>query len=199
MFRGEFSAGVSHRPSHFWRPASRGLVCQLGRRKEVSNRVARPVRLLKSFRSKRELRQWVGRIQQVYNAAFAQRIEYCPVTEEEDRAIGERLLAIADPRLVKLVMKGEEMVGFLFAFPDISAAIQRTRGRLWPFGWVTLLREFKCTDWVAVNGVGLVPGHRGVAPTPCSTPRWPGASTSSTLPTPTWCRWKRSTPRAWAT
>ena len=42
---------------------------------------------------------------------------------------GEQLLWFADPRLIKIVMKDEQPVGFLFAYPDISAAVQRTRGR----------------------------------------------------------------------
>ncbi len=117
---------------------------------------------IKRFRSKRELRAWVPRVVETYNKAFAENLEYYPVTPEEGRIIGQRLLAATDHRLVKLVMKGEEIVGFLFPFYDISAALQRTRGRLWPFGWIALLREFRRTRWVNFNGVGLVPGHRGV-------------------------------------
>jgi hypothetical protein len=117
---------------------------------------------IKRFRSKKELRQWVPRIMEVYNKAFVENLEYYPVTPAEARVISERLLAATDHRLVRLVMKGEEIVGFLFPFYDISAAIQKTRGRLWPFGWIALLREFKRTRWVNFNGVGLIPGHRGV-------------------------------------
>jgi hypothetical protein len=59
-------------------------------------------------------------------------------------------------------MKGDEIVGFLFAFPDLSAALQRSKGRLWPLGWYCILREFKRTKWVNVNGLGLLPAYRGV-------------------------------------
>ncbi len=117
---------------------------------------------VKSFRSKRELRQWVLRIQEVYNKAFADNFEFSPLSEKEAKTVAERLLAIAEPRLIKLVMKGEEIIGFLFAFSDISAAIQKTKGQLFPFGWITLMREFKKTEWVNFNGTGLLPGHRGV-------------------------------------
>jgi hypothetical protein len=47
------------------------------------------------------------------------------------------------------------------AYPDISAALQKTGGRLFPFGWITLLREFKRTDWLNINGAGLLPEYRG--------------------------------------
>ena len=84
------------------------------------------------------------------------------MTEAEMNVAADRLLSISDPRLIKLVMKDEDIVGFVFAFPDISAAIQKTKGRLWPLGWIHLLREFKRTNWINLNGLGLVAEHRGV-------------------------------------
>lgn len=75
--------------------------------------------------------------------------------------MAKQLLWFADPSLVKIVMKDDEPVGFLMAYPDISAALQKTRGKLFPFGWLTLLREFKRTDWVDLNGAGLLPEYRG--------------------------------------
>lgn len=117
---------------------------------------------VKSFTSDKELRAWAPRIGAVYNRAFQNNWEYAPLPEADLRVVADRLISIADPRLIKLVMKGEEIIGFCFAFPDISAAIQRTKGRIWPFGWFHLWREFKRTKWVNLNGLGLLPEHQGV-------------------------------------
>jgi GNAT superfamily N-acetyltransferase len=117
---------------------------------------------VKSFASKREGRQWIPRIGQVLNASFVDTQDYYPVTDEEIARAAEQLLTVADPRMIKLVMLGDEVVGFVFAFPDLSEAIQRAGGRLFPFGWFHVLREFKRTKWVNVNGLGLVPQHRGM-------------------------------------
>ncbi len=117
---------------------------------------------IKAFASKRELRAWVPRIVQVYNDTFVENWEFNPVTEAEARVIGERLLAIADPKLIKLVMKGDEIAGFLFGFPDISEGIRRARGRIWPLGWFWLLREFRRTRWLNLNGAGILPAYRGL-------------------------------------
>jgi hypothetical protein len=58
-------------------------------------------------------------------------------------------------------MKGEQPVGFLLAYPDISAALQKTQGRLFPFGWITILRELRTTDWININGAGMIEEYRG--------------------------------------
>ncbi|MBN1955346.1 MAG: hypothetical protein JW900_09885 [Anaerolineae bacterium] len=115
-----------------------------------------------NFRSKAELRAMIPRIAAVYNEAFVQVQGYVPLTESEAYAVGERILAIADPALVKLVMKQDEIVGFILAYPDLSAAVQRCRGRLWPLGWYHLKREFKRTRWLNFNGAGILPPYRGL-------------------------------------
>ena len=40
--------------------------------------------------------------------------------------------------------------------------MKKTRGRLWPLGWWHLMREFKRTKMVDLNGIGLLPEHQGV-------------------------------------
>jgi ribosomal protein S18 acetylase RimI-like enzyme len=117
---------------------------------------------VKSFDSKRELRRWAPQIQRVNNEAFTEVWGYYPLDDAETRMISQQLLTIADPRMLKLVMKGDEVAGFAFVYPDISAALQDIRGRLWPFGWIKLLREFKRTRRLSANGVGLLPKYQGL-------------------------------------
>jgi hypothetical protein len=117
---------------------------------------------IKTFASKDELRAWIPRIVQLYNDTFIRNWEFNPVTPEEGQVIGERMLQIANPKLVKLVMKGDAIAGFLLGFPDISAGIQKANGRLWPLGWFWLLREFKRTRWINLNGAGILPQYRGL-------------------------------------
>jgi len=117
---------------------------------------------IRSFGSKDEMRRAVPDIGKIYNEAFEDVWNFYPVDDDELQLIANRLIAVADPRLIKLVVKGEEVAGFLFAFPDISAALQRSHGRLWPLGWWHLLREQKRTRWVNLNGIGLLPQYQGV-------------------------------------
>jgi hypothetical protein len=87
--------------------------------------------------------------------------EYYPLTEDEIDYVIREVFTIADPRLIKIITHGDEPVGFLFAFPDVSAAIQRNKGRLFPFGLIDLLIELRRTRWVALNGAGVLPAFHG--------------------------------------
>jgi hypothetical protein len=108
-----------------------------------------------------DLRKLVPHFKELYNRSLAQTEGMVPLTEEEMDSLANQLLWLADPRLVKLVMKENQPVGFLLAYPDISRALQKTRGRLFPFGWFTLFLELRRTDWININGAGLLPEYRG--------------------------------------
>lgn len=117
---------------------------------------------IKQFASRRELRQWIPRILAVHSQAFRQTRSYYPLSEAELQDVISTLKMIADPRLIKLVMKGEDIIGFIFAYHDISAGLQRVNGRLWPFGWMRVLWEKRRTNWLNVNGVGMLPAYQGL-------------------------------------
>jgi len=113
------------------------------------------------FRTKADLKAWAKRIGQAYNKAFVNNWEYYPLTDNEMNFLLQNILLVADPRLIKVITHEDEVVGFLFGFPDISVALQRARGRLLPLGIFDLLLEMKRTKWLALNGAGILPEYQG--------------------------------------
>lgn len=113
------------------------------------------------FTSKRDLRRWADRIGETYNRTFVDNWEYYPLSDREIKFLTDNLMLVADPRLIKIIAHGQRVVGFLFGFPDVSAAIQRSRGRLFPFGLLDLLLEFRRTRWGIFNGAGILPEYQG--------------------------------------
>jgi len=114
------------------------------------------------FRNKAELRTAAPRVIEAYNAAFAQNREFIPITGEDAVKIARRLIDITQPDLVSIVAKEEEIIGFVLGFPDVSAALQRCKGRLYPFGWAMLLQESRRTRWINFNGGGVLPEYQGL-------------------------------------
>lgn len=121
---------------------------------------------VKKFKDKKELLAWAPRIGEAYNRAFVNNWEYFPFTPKEIKFVVDSIMAVADHRLIKIITHGDEVVGFLFAFHDVSAALQRARGKLLPFGLADLLFEMRRTNTVLTNGMGILPefqGHGGNA------------------------------------
>ncbi|MDE3089046.1 MAG: hypothetical protein KGJ80_06650 [Chloroflexota bacterium] len=113
------------------------------------------------FKNKKELVALSDRIGKAYNDAFVNNWEYYPLTDREIKFLVDNLMIVADPRLIKIITHGDDVVGFLFAFPDLSAALQRARGKLFPFGLIDLLLEMRRTQWIALNGAGILPEFQG--------------------------------------
>ena len=129
---------------------------------ELAERIAkrRGLRIAR-YRTRKDLRAFIPKMKELYNNALRGTAENAPLTDDEIKMMADQLLRFSDPRLLKVVMKGDDPVGFLMAYPDISAALQKTKGKLFPFGWITILREFKRTDWLNINGAGLLLEYRG--------------------------------------
>ena len=129
---------------------------------ELAERIAsrRGLRIAR-YEKRSDLRTLVPQLKELYNNALRGTAGNAPLTDDEVNALADQLLWFADPKLIKIVMRDNQPVGFLMAYPDISAALQKTRGHLFPFGWLTLLRELKRTDFLNINGAGLIPEYRG--------------------------------------
>jgi hypothetical protein len=117
------------------------------------------------YHTRKDLRQLVPQLKDLYNGMIQGTTDNIPLTDEEAKSMASQLIWFADPRLIKVITKNEAPVGFMFAYPDISAAVQRTNGRLFPFGWIDLLLELRRTKWVNINGAGILENYRGLGGT----------------------------------
>ncbi len=116
---------------------------------------------VQKFNNKAELKKWAWRIGQAYNKSFVNNWEYYPLTDNEIKFVLDNIMVVAVPDLLKVITYGEEVVGFLLAFPDISAALQKYQGRLNPAALISYLQELKKTDWISFNGIGILPELHG--------------------------------------
>lgn len=115
-----------------------------------------------NFRTRAELRQIVPHLKDLYNGSLGGTSQTAPITDEEVKVLADQIIWFADPRLMKVILHKDEPVGFLLAYPDISAALQRCKGRLFPLGWLDVLLELRRTKWININGAGIKEEYRGL-------------------------------------
>jgi GNAT superfamily N-acetyltransferase len=115
---------------------------------------------VKRFENRKELRKWAKPIGYAYNKAFVNNWEYYPLTDNEINFVLNNLLTVADPKLIKIILYEDQIVGFILGFPDVSAGLQKANGRLFP-GIIPILLDMKRTDWISMNGIGILPEYQG--------------------------------------
>jgi predicted GNAT family acetyltransferase len=99
------------------------------------------------FRKKKEIKPWIRRVLGLMNECYTQTniYGYSPLDEKEMDALAKRYLPVLDVRFVKVVVRGDEIVSFIIAMPDMTAGIRAARGHLFPLGFLKVLRAAKKT------------------------------------------------------
>jgi GNAT superfamily N-acetyltransferase len=95
-------------------------------------------------RNKRDLRPWVVPVLRLVNATYGDLLGFAPMSEAEMRALAKKYMFILQPDLVQLIAdRNNAPAAFVIASPDMSEGLQRANGRLFPLGFVHILRAMK--------------------------------------------------------
>lgn len=93
------------------------------------------------FSSKKELKPYIIPVLELMNDTFNEIYGFVPLNDKEKKEFASRYLPILDPKFIKVVEKGDRLVGFAIGMPDVSPGIKACRGRLLPFGILKVLKE----------------------------------------------------------
>ena len=116
-----------------------------------------------NFRNKKEIMQWKYKIKEAYNKAFVNNWEYYPLSDRELDYAVDNAIEVVIPELLQIILNDQdEVVGFVLPFPDVSAAMQKNKGRIGPIEIIRLLKELKTTNFLDFNGIGILPEYQGM-------------------------------------
>ncbi|MBR4130145.1 MAG: N-acetyltransferase [Bacteroidaceae bacterium] len=105
---------------------------------------------LRNFRSKREIRKggYVEKMLGVINKAYADLYGYSELDEEQMRWYADRFLQMLDHNYLSAAENKEgEIIGVGVCMPSLSRAVQKAKGKFFPFGWWHLAKEL----WIKKN------------------------------------------------
>jgi hypothetical protein len=101
----------------------------------IAERVLRSGRYkLVEFSTRRQLQPYADHILDLMNHTYAGLYGYVALDEREKIRLARTYLPLLDPRFVKVITRGEDVVAFFIAIPNMSVGIRAARGRLLPFG-----------------------------------------------------------------
>ncbi len=79
----------------------------------------------------------------ILNDAWSTNWGFVPLTPREIAYAGKKFKPIVFEDLIYLADYDGETVGFMIAVPDMNEVIKGLNGRLFPFGWIKLLRQLR--------------------------------------------------------
>ena len=119
---------------------------------------------LLEFKKRKDLKPWIHPLFELMNETYVNSniYGYAPLDHKEMDDLAKRYLPVVDPRFVKIIKKGDEVVSFIIAMPDMAGGIQKARGRLFPFGFIAVLRAAKKTKQLDLLLGAVKECYRGV-------------------------------------
>jgi len=128
----------------------------------IYNRVSRkPGIQCVQLKSKRDLKPYIMPVMRLINETFREIFGSYEMDEEEMKKFADDYMMILDVDFTIIVTDNGLPISFFIALPDIGPALQKTKGRLFPFGIFRILKEMKRTDSIVLMIGGIKKSHQG--------------------------------------
>ena len=113
----------------------------------------------------KQWKQEVAILGALYNACFADVWGFVPMCPEEFEYKAGAFRSFYRPELVLIAEDAGRPIGFAVLLPDINEALQKTNGRLFPWGWLHIARRMRSIRRARFVLLGVLPAYagRGVA------------------------------------
>lgn len=88
--------------------------------------------------------------------------EFTRLSEAQIKSYVKQYLPMVNKDFICLVMnKEDKIIGFSICVPSLSYAMRKAKGRLFPFGFIHLLRALKKNDLLEAYMIGTLPEYQG--------------------------------------
>ena len=113
-------------------------------------------------KNKKELRKEADYLfRKVYNETFAPLYEFAPLNDRQIDQYIDSYIPILDKDLISIVHdKDENIVAFAITVPSLSNAVQKAKGRLFPFGIFPILKALHRNDTLEALMIGIHPDYQ---------------------------------------
>lgn len=117
------------------------------------------------FQSKEEILPYVKPMFKLLDETYKHLSTYTPISEEQIKTYKEKFFPmIAKNYVICVVDEHDELVSFAVTMPSYSKALQKAKGKLFPFGWWHFMQAQKKNDRANFYLIGIHPEYqrRGV-------------------------------------
>ncbi|OVE80420.1 hypothetical protein BVY01_00380 [bacterium I07] len=112
--------------------------------------------------SRKELLPYAKQIFEIINEAYEPLYGFVPITEQQVELYVDKYFKFIKPEFVPVVLdESGRMAAFGITMPSLSVAFQKSKGRLFPFGFYYILKAMKRNDRADLYLVAVRPELQG--------------------------------------
>lgn len=114
---------------------------------KIAERVIKRGFKVLEFKKSKHVRPYVKPVFDLINSTYKNIYGFAPLEDIESKEFSERFLPLLKPQYIKVVVDtNSKVVAFVVAMPDISNGFKKANGKLFPFGFIHILKAFKQTN-----------------------------------------------------
>ncbi len=141
---------------------------------EPSKKLIRTAQLVESrfglkslkFKTRRQAAKRGREMFHVLNRSYENLYGFHPLTEKQIEFYIKQYLGFVIPDLMSMVVnKEDELVAFAVTMPSLTRAFQKAKGRLFPFGFLHILRAIKKETSADLYLIGVLPEYQKMGAT----------------------------------
>lgn len=117
------------------------------------------------FKSKEEILQYVDAMFDLLDETYKHLSTYTPISDEQRKTYKEKYFPLIDKDFIVCIAdENNNLVSFAITMPSYSKALQKSKGKLLPFGWWHFLQAGKKNNRANFYLIGIHPDYqrRGV-------------------------------------
>lgn len=114
-----------------------------------------------NFTKTKDVMPWADQMFDLFNASYASLSSFVPITDIQKAYFKKKYISFINPEYIKFVVDKENtLVAFAIVMPSFSEALQKTKGKLFPFGIFHFLRARKHSKDVIFYLIGVHPSYQ---------------------------------------
>lgn len=117
------------------------------------------------FTKTEEVMPYVDKMFDLFNQSYASLSSFVAITDIQKEYFKKKFISFVNPEYIKFVVdKNDNLVAFAIVMPSFAKALQKTKGKLFPFGFSHILHAKKHSKEVLFYLIGVLPEYqnRGV-------------------------------------
>ncbi len=114
-----------------------------------------------TFSTTKEILPYIDEMFDLFNESYASLSSFVAVTEKQKAYFKKKYIGLINPEYIKYVIdENNQLVAFSIVMPSFSEVLQEVKGRLFPFGFLKLLKAKKNSKTVMFYLIGIHPSYQ---------------------------------------
>lgn len=114
-----------------------------------------------NFTKTNQILPYVNEMFDVFNKTYSSLASFVAITERQKEFFKNKYIGLINPEYIKFVMNSEgKLVAFSVVMTSFSEALQKSKGKLFPFGFLHFLKAKKKNDTVLFYLIGILPEYQ---------------------------------------